>query len=202
MTATLVLLRHGQSEWNQKNIFSGWVDIDLSEQGREEARRAGVLLGAYQFDAVFCSALKRAQETARIALAGKLPACYFADPALNERHYGDLQGINKDEARAQFGVEQVHKWRRSFLERPPGGESLKDTCDRVLPYYIGKIEPRLRSGQTVLIVAHGNSLRALIKYLDKLSDKDIVNLEIPTGKPIVYSISPIGLVISKTELEG
>jgi len=200
MVASLVLLRHGQSLWNQQNIFTGLVDVDLSPQGREEAQKAGQLLKDYNFDAVFCSSLKRAQETAKLALVSKKPAAYFCDSALNERHYGDLQGMNKDEARLKFGPEQVHRWRRGFNEQPPGGESLKDTIERVLPYYFNQIEPWLRQGKTVLIAAHGNSLRALIKHLDKLSDDDIINMEIPTGKPIVYKILSDGSVISKNEL--
>jgi 2,3-bisphosphoglycerate-dependent phosphoglycerate mutase len=197
MTATLVLLRHGQSEWNQKNIFTGFVDVPLSEQGIEEAERAKLSLKHYKFDAVFCSALSRAQETARIVLEGQKPAEYFCDPSLNERHYGDLQGKNKDEIRAQYGADQVQIWRRSFDVRPPGGESLKDTCARVMPYFIKEIEPRLRLGKTVLVSAHGNSLRALIKYLENISDQEIAQLEIATGVPIIYQFDDNGLVISK-----
>jgi 2,3-bisphosphoglycerate-dependent phosphoglycerate mutase len=197
MTATLVLLRHGQSEWNQKNIFTGFVDVPLSEQGIKEAERAKVALKPYKFDAVFCSALHRAQETARIVLGDQVPAEYFCDQSLNERHYGDLQGKNKDEIRAQYGADQVQLWRRSFDVRPPGGESLKDTCARVTPYFIKEIEPRLKAGKTVLVSAHGNSLRALIKYLENISDQEIAMLEIATGVPIIYQFDDNGLVISK-----
>lgn len=197
MSAYLVLLRHGQSEWNQKNIFTGFVDVLLSRQGEKEAERARDTLKNYHFDAVFCSALKRAQETARIVLAEQVPAEYICDEALNERHYGDLQGKNKDEVRAQYGEEQVHIWRRSFDVRPPGGESLKDTCNRVIPYFIKEILPRLRQGKNILVSAHGNSLRALIKHLENISDEKIAELEIGTGLPIVYQIDNKGLVINK-----
>lgn len=197
MGATLVLVRHGQSEWNQKNIFTGFVDVPLSDLGRVEAERARDALKPYTFDAVFCSALERAQETARIILDGIIPKEYYCNQALNERHYGDLQGKNKDEIRAQYGAEQVHIWRRSFDVRPPNGESLKDTVARVIPYYLKEIEPRLRAGKTVLVSAHGNSLRALIKHLEKISDQEIVELEIATGVPIIYQFDNNGLVISK-----
>lgn len=185
MSARLVLLRHGQSVWNQQNIFTGWVDVELSEQGKKEAEKARELLKSFKFDAVFCSKLKRAQETARIVLGEQKPEI-FCDVALNERNYGELEGKNKDEVRAEFGADQVQIWRRSFSVRPPGGESLADTCERVLPYYERTIKPWLQDGYTVLIAAHGNSLRALVKYLENLSDEDIINLEIPTGVPIIY----------------
>ncbi len=197
MSAFLVLLRHGQSEWNQKNIFTGFVDVSLSPQGEKEAERAKIALKKYHFDAVFCSALKRTQETARIVLGEHIPTEYICDAALNERHYGDLQGKNKDEVRAQYGPEQVHIWRRSFDVRPPGGESLKDTCDRVIPYYIKEILPRLQKGKNILVSAHGNSLRALIKHLENISDDRISELEIATGLPIIYQIDNKGLVINK-----
>lgn len=186
MKATLVLLRHGQSVWNQQNIFTGWVDVELSEQGRQEAEHAKILLKDYQFDEVFCSSLKRAQETARIVL-GDHKAKVFCDAALNERRYGELEGKNKDEVRAQFGAEQVKIWRRSFLARPPGGESLADTCARVVPFYEREIKPLLKKGHTVLVAAHGNSLRALVKHLENVSDEEIVTLEIPTGVPVIYN---------------
>src|SRR5690606_14654040 len=148
MSSILVLLRHGQSLWNKQNIFTGWVDVGLSEQGVEEARAAGERLKGYRFDAVFCSILERAKKTAQLALAERMPDLFICDQALNERDYGDLQGKNKDEIRKKYGEEQVHRWRRSFSEKPPGGESLQDTCDRVLPYFISNIEPRLKQGQT------------------------------------------------------
>jgi 2,3-bisphosphoglycerate-dependent phosphoglycerate mutase len=188
MSATLILLRHGQSEWNQKNIFTGWEDVPLSKQGEAEALVAQKALANFQIDAVFVSALKRADDTAKIVLGDKKPAQYCHSEALNERHYGELQGKNKDEMRKKYSEKQVELWRRSFDVKPPGGESLKDTCDRVLPYFKREIEPKLKKGQTILISAHGNSLRALVKYLEDLSDQDIVNVEIPTGVPIVYQL--------------
>lgn len=197
MSSTLVLLRHGQSLYNQKNIFTGFLDVELSEQGREEARRAGESLKDFKFDAVFTSALKRAADTAEIVLKDRMPADYFADAALNERHYGELQGQNKDEARALFGVEQVQIWRRSFDVRPNGGESLKDTCDRVLPFYKKNIEPRLKKGQCILVAAHGNSLRALVMHLQSLSATQIVGVEIPTGVPMVYEFDDNLKLINK-----
>ncbi|MCA9508676.1 MAG: 2,3-bisphosphoglycerate-dependent phosphoglycerate mutase [Myxococcales bacterium] len=197
MGGVLILIRHGQSEWNQKNIFTGFVDVRLSEQGRMEALRAKESLKSYSFDAVFCSALIRAQETARIILEGRVPKEYYCNQALNERHYGDLQGQNKDEIREKYGAEQVQIWRRSFDVRPPNGESLKDTCARVIPYYLKEIEPRVRAGKTVLVSAHGNSLRALIKHLEKISDENIVKLEIATGVPIIYHLDDNGAVVNK-----
>lgn len=198
MASTLVLLRHGQSEWNQKNIFTGWVDVDLSEKGRAEAERARVILLSYFFDAVYMSALKRAQITAEIALKDRMPTTIICSEALNERHYGELQGKNKDEMRTTYGEAQVEEWRRSFDVRPPGGESLKDTCDRVIPYFEEEIKPRLQRGETVLISAHGNSLRALVKHLEHLSDAAIVGVEIPTGVPIVYELDDDLGILNKT----
>lgn len=198
MLSILVLLRHGQSEWNKSNIFTGWVDVPLSAQGEDEAEQAGLALKDFRFDAVFTSVLHRAQKTAQIALRDNMPPI-FSSAALNERRYGALEGKNKDEMRKLYGPEQIHIWRRSFTERPPGGESLKDTCDRVLPYYKEKIEPRLLNGQTILVCAHGNSLRALIKYLENLSDEEIIDLEIPTGVPIVYHLDQ-GRIVKKFKL--
>ena len=184
----LILLRHGQSIWNQENKFTGWVDVDLSEQGRREAALAGEKLKNIQIDQVFCSDLRRALHTAQLALksAGQENCQIIQDAALNERHYGDLQGLNKAEMAEKYGVEQIKLWRRSYDIRPPGGESLKDTCERVLPYYTRVIKPLLDAHRTVLVVAHGNSLRALIKELDRKSETEIANLEIPTGVPIFY----------------
>jgi 2,3-bisphosphoglycerate-dependent phosphoglycerate mutase len=196
MGATLVLLRHGQSDWNKKNIFTGWVDVELSAKGREEAEKANEILKRFKFDAVFTSKLKRAQETARLAL-GDQKVKYIEDEALNERHYGELQGKNKDEVRALFGPEQVQIWRRSYKDRPPGGESLEDTCNRVLPYFEHKIKPLLEKGKCILIAAHGNSLRALIKYLDHLTDQEIVGIEIPTGVPLIYRFNEHGEVTER-----
>lgn len=184
----LVIVRHGQSQWNLENRFTGWVDIDLSPKGEEEAKKASDLLQGYKFDLAFTSDLIRAQHTLDIILDGigqrMLPV--EKNLALNERMYGDLQGLNKDETRQKFGDEQVHIWRRSFDIAPPNGESLKDTADRVIPYYKEKIEPELKAGKDVIIAAHGNSLRALIMYLEKLSPEEIIKVEIPTGHPKVY----------------
>ncbi len=188
--AKLVIVRHGQSLWNKENRFTGWVDIDLSARGREEAIEAGKKLKSLHFDTAFTSDLKRAQNTLSLILKeiGQENIPVFRDKALNERHYGDLQGMNKDAARERFGPEQVHIWRRSYDVAPPNGESLKDTEERVVPYYQSEIEPLLREGKNVLVVAHGNSLRSLIKYLEHLSPEEIVKVEIPTGKPKVYEL--------------
>ncbi len=188
--AKLVIVRHGQSLWNKENRFTGWVDIDLSAKGREEAIEAGKKLKSLHFDTAFTSDLKRAQNTLTLILKeiGQENIPVFRDKALNERHYGDLQGMNKDAARERFGPEQVHIWRRSYDVAPPNGESLKDTEERVVPYYQSEIEPLLREGKNVLVVAHGNSLRSLIKYLEHLSPEEIVKVEIPTGKPKVYEL--------------
>ncbi len=187
---TLILLRHGQSQWNLENRFTGWVDVDLAPKGVEEARRAGELLRDLPIDLVFTSVLTRAIRTADIALetAGKNGLPMEKNQALNERHYGDLQGLNKDEMRKKFGNEQVHIWRRSYDTPPPNGESLKDTLERVLPYYEEHIAPKLRAGKNVLIAAHGNSLRALIKHLEHISSDEITQLNIPTGVPRVYEL--------------
>ena len=184
----LILLRHGQSQWNQENRFTGWVDVDLSEKGIQEAKAAGETLKQFHINRVFTSVLKRAIETASIALkvAGQSNVPVIQNIALNERHYGDLQGLNKDDMRQKYGVNQVHIWRRSYDIRPPGGESLKDTCDRVLPYYREVIKPYVLAGETVLVSAHGNSLRGLIKEIDGLSEAEIVDVEVPTGVPIIY----------------
>src|SRR5436305_5609160 len=167
----LVLVRHGQSEWNLKNLFTGWKDVDLTEQGIKEAREAGRKLKAQglSFDVAYTSALKRAQNTLTLVLEemGLSNIPVFKDQALNERDYGDLSGLNKDDARAKWGEEQVHIWRRSYDVPPPGGESLKDTAARVLPYYIQEILPRVLRGENLLVAAHGNSLRALVMVLDK-----------------------------------
>ncbi len=192
MQGRLILLRHGQSTWNRDNKFTGWVDVDLSPLGAEEAHKAGKRLKNVSIDHVFCSELKRAIDTATIALeeAGQADCPMTKNQALNERHYGDLQGLNKAEVAQQYGNQQVHVWRRSYDIAPPGGESLKDTYLRVIPYYFKEIEPLLKAGKTVLIVAHGNSLRALLKELDKIPDSEISQLEIPTGIPIFYGEKP------------
>lgn len=184
----LVVVRHGQSQWNLENRFTGWIDIDLSPAGEAEAKKAGEKLKDYKFDEAFTSDLKRAQRTLDIILKeiNQTEIPVEKDKALNERMYGDLQGLNKDECRKKFGDEQVKIWRRSYDTPPPNGESLKDTSDRVLPYYHSKIEPELRKGKDILISAHGNSLRALMMYLENLSKEQILQTEIPTGNPREY----------------
>ncbi|HMQ68569.1 MAG TPA: 2,3-bisphosphoglycerate-dependent phosphoglycerate mutase [Ignavibacteria bacterium] len=184
----LVIVRHGQSQWNLENKFTGWVDIDLSDAGIAEARKAGEKLKNYKFDEAFTSDLIRAQKTLDLILeeTGQTGIPVKKDKALNERMYGDLQGLNKDECREKFGEDQVKIWRRSYDTPPPGGESLKDTADRVLPYYKEHIEPELKNGKDILISAHGNSLRALIMYLEGLSKEEILKTEIPTGSPKEY----------------
>ncbi len=200
----LVLVRHGQSEWNKLNLFTGWRDVELSERGIEEARRAGRALkeAGFTFDIAFTSALKRAQATLDIILEelGQSDIPIERDQALNERDYGDLAGLNKDDARERWGEEQVHIWRRSYDTRPPGGESLKDTAERVLPYYEEKILPLVEAGKDVIVSAHGNSLRALIMQLDGLTREEITQLNLATGVPIVYKINPDGSVAEKQEL--
>jgi 2,3-bisphosphoglycerate-dependent phosphoglycerate mutase len=200
----LVLVRHGQSEWNKLNLFTGWRDVELSERGIDEARRAGRALkeAGFTFDIAFTSALKRAQHTLDIILEelGQSDIPIERDQALNERDYGDLAGLNKDDARERWGEEQVHIWRRSYDTRPPGGESLKDTAERVLPYYEEKILPLVEAGKDVIVSAHGNSLRALIMQLDGLTREEITQLNLATGVPIVYKINPDGSVAEKREL--
>ncbi|CAN5384959.1 2,3-bisphosphoglycerate-dependent phosphoglycerate mutase [soil metagenome] len=206
MDRLLVLVRHGQSDFNLKNLFTGWRDIDLSPQGVEEAKSAGRKLKAkgLAFDVSFTSALIRAQHTLDIMLAelgqGGLPLT--RDLALNERDYGDLSGLNKDEARAKWGEEQVHIWRRSYATAPPGGESLRDTGARVWPYYINRIQPHVLRGERVLIAAHGNSLRALIMALDGLTAEQIVKLELDTGMQVIYRLNADSTVASKEVLKG
>src|SRR5208283_2699567 len=202
----LVLLRHGQSEWNLKNLFTGWRDVELSPLGEEEAKEAGRRLKArgIAFDVTFTSALKRAQNTLALTLAemGQSNLPESRDQALNERHYGDLCGLNKDDARKKWGEEQVHLWRRSYDVQPPGGESLKDTVARALPYYCQNILPDVLNGKRVLVAAHGNSLRALVLVLDRLSPKTIPTLEIATGVPLVYRLNPDSTVASKEILSA
>src|SRR5919109_2328891 len=189
----LVLVRHGESEWNKKNLFTGWRDIDLTENGIAEARAAGRKLKAQgiRFDIAFTSALKRAQRSLDFTLEemGQKGIPVFRDQALNERDYGDLSGLNKDDARARWGAEQVHVWRRSYDVAPPGGESLKDTAARVLPYYIQDILPRVLRGERVLVSAHGNSLRALVMVLDNHTTESILQLNLGTGVPMVYRLN-------------
>ena len=200
----LILVRHGQSEWNAKNLFTGWKDPGLTDQGVSEAKNAGKLIleQNIEFDAMYTSMLSRAQKTGDIILGilnhKEIPI--IKNEALNERHYGSLAGLNKDDARKKWGEEQVHIWRRSFDIPPPDGESLKDTADRVLPYFEAEIMPKVISGTSILIAAHGNSLRALIMKLDSISSEDIVKLEIPTGAPIQYEFTSDGIVVKKTNL--
>jgi len=187
---TLIILRHGQSTWNLENRFTGEVDIDLSPQGEEEAKHAGILLKNFRIDLAFTSVLKRAAHTLSIVLnevEKKIPV--FKSKALNERNYGDLQGSNKTETEKKFGVEQVHIWRRSFDVRPPNGESLKDTFERTIPYYQKEIDPQLQANKNVLIVAHGNSLRAIMMYLEKMSEAEIADITLATGLPRVYKFA-------------
>ena len=204
MDNVLVLVRHGESEWNKLNLFTGWRDPDLSELGVEEAHRAGKLLKkeGFVFDIAFTSALKRAQHTLEIILEelGQQGLETIKDQAVNERHYGDLCGLNKDDARKKWGEEQVHIWRRSYDVPPPGGESLKDTAARVLPYYESTIKPQVLAGKKVIVAAHGNSLRALIMQLDKLTPEQILKLNLPTGEPYVYRLNADGSVASKATL--
>ncbi|MGE8380229.1 MAG: 2,3-bisphosphoglycerate-dependent phosphoglycerate mutase [Sphingobacterium sp.] len=186
--AKLFLVRHGQSQWNLENRFTGWQNIDITALGQQEARQAGKALMKESIDIVFTSTLIRAQHTLQIILdeIGKPNIPIIIDAALNERSYGNLEGLNKDETAEKYGVEQVHIWRRSFDVAPPGGESLKDTYDRVIPYFENFIQPELDAGKNVLMVAHGNSLRALIMYLEHLNPVQILEREIATGDPITY----------------
>jgi 2,3-bisphosphoglycerate-dependent phosphoglycerate mutase len=200
----LVLVRHGQSDWNLKNLFTGWRDIDLTEKGVAEAREAGRKLKAQgiKFDVAFTSALIRAQRTLDLMLGelGQTDIPVFKDQALNERDYGDLCGLNKDDARKKWGDEQVHKWRRSYDIAPPGGESLRDTAARVLPYYIQEILPRVMRGEHALVSAHGNSLRALVMVLDKHTPESITKLNLDTGVPMIYRLNADSTVKSKLDL--
>lgn len=204
MTGTLILARHGQSEWNLKNLFTGWKNPALTDLGVEEARKAGQALKAKGIvpTAYYTSALGRAQRTLDLMLEemGITDLIIHRDHRLNERDYGDLSGLNKDDARVKWGEEQVLLWRRSYDVPPPGGESLKDTAARVLPYYHAEIEPRLKAGETVLVVAHGNSLRALIMVLEELDEAAILKRELATGAPIVYTVDANGKRVSSEEL--
>jgi 2,3-bisphosphoglycerate-dependent phosphoglycerate mutase len=200
--ALLVLVRHGESQWNLENRFTGWEDVPLTDKGRREAARAGELLRGIRFDRAYSSVLQRANETLSIVLEGigqtDLPI--ERDAALNERHYGELQGLNKAETAKKFGDEQVHIWRRSYDIAPPGGESLKDTAARTLPYFERVIVPRLQGGENVLVAAHGNSLRSIVMHLDKLSREQVLELNLATGVPIVYDVGPDMTIRSKRTL--
>lgn len=204
MTHLLVLTRHGQSDWNLKNLFTGWKDPDLTEQGVEEAKAGGRRLKAagITFDVAFTSDLVRAQKTCALILAelGQTGLKTHRDIALNERDYGELSGLNKDDARKRWGEEQVHVWRRSYDVPPPGGESLKDTAARVLPYYVHHILPAVLSGKRTLVAAHGNSLRALIMAMEGLTPDEIIARELATGVPIVYRLNQDSTIASKVEL--
>ena len=185
----LILIRHGQSVWNAENRFTGWTDVELSERGVGEAEKAGDLLSEIRFGVVHTSGLIRAQRTAEIIMSrntvsGKVPV--MRDERLNERHYGDLQGLNKAETAERHGAEQVHIWRRSFDVPPPGGESLKMNAERTIPYFEERIVPDLKEGKNVLVSAHGNSLRSIVMHIESISPEEIVSLEIATGTPIFY----------------
>ena len=200
----LILVRHGQSEWNAKNLFTGWKDPGLTDEGMKEALVAGSTIKSENilFDEMFTSKLVRAQITGKIILEAinQSDISINQNIALNERNYGSLAGLNKDDARKKWGEEQVHIWRRSFDIPPPDGESLKNTAERVLPYFNKEILPKVINGSNVLIAAHGNSLRSLIMQLDNISEVDIVNLEIPTGAPIKYVFNEDGSILEKTNL--
>ncbi len=225
--AKLIIVRHGESVWNKENRFTGWIDIGLSEKGIKEAKKAGKVLKNHKFESIYVSHMIRAIHTLQLILEStkdkRTPIIYHEDDkeirkrehhtgtpinelniyqskAIAERYYGDLQGLNKEETAKKFSDEQVHIWRRSFDVRPPNGESLKDTLKRVLPYWEKRIKKDLENDKTVLIVAHGNSLRAIVKYLEKISDQDIPNHEIPTGIPIEYELDSKLKIISKKEL--
>ena len=200
----LILLRHGQSAWNLENRFTGWIDIDLTPQGMTEAREAGqkIKVANIHIDEAFTSVLKRAIDTLTLCLHScgqeNVPVSYYQ--ALNERHYGDLQGLNKDETAEKFGADQVKIWRRSYSVRPPGGESLEDTAARTLPYFKQHIVPALQAGKNVIVSAHGNSLRAIIMYLDQLTEAQVIELNVPNGIPIVYDFDSKGNPLAKSEL--
>ena len=206
MSGTLVLVRHGQSEWNLKNLFTGWRDPSLTELGHSEAKAAGARLAARElkFDIAYTSTLSRAQLTCQHILnaVGQSDLETVRDEALNERDYGELSGLNKDDARAKWGEDQVHVWRRSYDVPPPGGESLRDTGARVWPYYMHTIQPHVLRGETVLVAAHGNSLRSLIMALEGLSREEVINVELATGVPIIYRLNADSTVASKEVLTG
>ncbi len=204
MTGTLILVRHGQSDWNLKNLFTGWRNPDLTEKGQGEARATGQKLKAAGLlpEVYFTSALRRAQHTLDLILEelGVTDVVITRNKALNERDYGDLSGLNKDDARKKWGEEQVHIWRRSFDVPPPGGESLKDTAARTLPYFDAEILPQLKAGKTVLIAAHGNSLRSIVMAIEKLTPEQILERELGTGEPVVYKIAADGSLAGTVDL--
>ncbi|WP_374624444.1 2,3-bisphosphoglycerate-dependent phosphoglycerate mutase [Devosia sp.] len=204
MTGTLILVRHGESEWNLKNLFTGWRNPDLTEKGIGEARATGRRLKAagYAPDVYFTSALKRAQHTLDLILEelGVTEVTITRSKLLNERDYGDLSGLNKDDARLKWGEEQVLIWRRSFDVPPPGGESLKDTAARTLPYYEGRIVPQLKAGKTVLVAAHGNSLRSIVMAIEGLTPEQILKRELATGEPVIYRIGTNGQLVERVAI--
>jgi len=197
--AKLVLVRHGLSQWNLENRFTGWVDVDLTPQGEKEAAEAGKKLTGITFDKAFTSALKRAQRTLQIILGelGQASIPIEKDQALNERHYGDLQGLNKAETAKKFGDEQVHIWRRSYDIAPPNGESLKDTAARTLPYFNSKILPEVKAGKNIIIAAHGNSLRSIVMDVEKLTKEQVLELNLATGVPLIYETDAKGNLVRK-----
>ena len=197
----LILIRHGQSLWNLENRFTGWIDVPLTPKGEDEARQAAAKIKEIAVDVAYTSALSRAQETLRLILqANGLGVPVIRDQALNERDYGDLSGLNKAETAAKYGDEQVHTWRRSYDVAPPGGESLKDTRDRTLPFFERAIMGDVRQGKSVLVVAHGNSNRSIVMALESLTPEQIVKVELPTGAPYAYELTKDGAVVSKAEL--
>ncbi|MGC8533308.1 MAG: 2,3-bisphosphoglycerate-dependent phosphoglycerate mutase [Candidatus Parvarchaeum sp.] len=201
--AQLCLLRHGESLWNKENRFTGWVDVPLTDFGREQAKKAGqsIKKEGIQFQVAYTSVLDRAIETLDIVMKEiqqKIPV--IKDSALNERMYGDLQGLNKADTAKKYGEEQVHIWRRSYDVKPPNGESLEDTQKRTIPFFMNCIMTDIKGGKNVLVVAHGNSLRSIVMYLDNLSKEQVLSLELPTGLPIIYLIDSNGNVASKKEL--
>lgn len=210
MNNVLVVVRHGQSEWNKLNLFAGWKDVHLTPKGKAEARAAGRRLKAegIHFDIAFTSQLARAWKTLILILdemgmderGQEEDLMTISTKALNERDYGDLTGLNKDEVRKKYGEEQTHAWRRSYEARPPNGESLKDTAERVVPYYENHIKPHLQQGKNVIVSAHGNSLRALIKHLDHLSDAEVEQLNLPTAAPVIYRFDANGEIIARQDL--
>jgi 2,3-bisphosphoglycerate-dependent phosphoglycerate mutase len=204
MSRSLILVRHGESEFNARNLFTGWTDVGLTDRGEAEARVVADLIGGagLRVDTVYCSALKRTADSARVILdgLGRPATPMVCAEALNERDYGELTGLNKDQARARWGEDQVHTWRRSFDIPPPGGESLRDTIARVLPYYVREILPAVMRGQTVLLVGHGNTLRSLSYVLDRLTPTEVTSVEFATGAALVYGLAPDTTVTAKTVL--
>ncbi len=200
---TLTLVRHGQSLWNLENRFTGWVDVPLTQTGEDEARAAGQRLAGKTFDVAYTSVLQRAQDTLTIMLETlEVTVPVIRDQALNERHYGDLQGLNKAETAARYGDEQVRIWRRSYATPPPNGESLQDTANRTLPFFERAILGDIAQGKDVLVVAHGNSNRSIVMRLDKLSEEQVLALELGTGVPLVYDMERDGTVIDKQVLDA